>query len=782
MKIRKLVKPKVRRGKRKSAKRFKKSLRFMGVNAAGLKSKLASFKKVLSDLRLSVFLIEETKYKETGHLKVGNDFVIYELVRKSENGGGGLALGCLKDLNPCWVSEGNDQVEALSVDIFLKNIKIRCCVAYGPQESDNVEKKEAFWEHLDKEVEEACKAGAGFVLQFDGNLWAGDNVIPADPRPQNKNGKLFVEFLERNPNLTVVNSLSLCQGLITRSRVKDGVVEESVLDFFIVCSLVLPHITKMVIDDSKSHILTNYKQVRKSGKAIDSDHFTEYLDMDLEVIKEKPERQELFNFKDKQCQEKFTILTSETKEFTECFRGKKPLLKKIDNWRKVLNSHCSNAFNKIRIKKNGMKRISKRLSSLIDKRNKLVKEDASEKEIDETNVSIADTEAAENREKVLKHFQYFSENPESIDMQKMWKSLKEICPKVKPILPSAKQNFKGKIISGKKEIKNLLANEYKNRLRTRPYRHDYLATGRRRKRIFELKLNLAKLKKTPPWTLKDLESALCDLKRNKSRDFEGLLNEIFKMDVIGSNLKDSLLIMFNNLKLEGLISEFMNFANITTVPKKGPKILLKNERGIFRVSVVRYILMRMVYNSKYPIIDKNISDFQMGGRKGKGCRSNIWIINGIIHETLHNKKKKPIVLQIYDYAQMFDSINLQEALSDIYDYGLDDDNLSLIHLANKEVHMSVKTPGGLTDRQVLKNLVLQGDTWGSILASVQVDTIAKDVEEADLGYLYKESLPVSILGLVDDMLGVSEVGFKAQQMNVVLNVKSAEKGLQFGVK
>ena len=124
------------------------------------------------------------------------------------------------------------------------------------------------------------------------------------------------------------------------------------------------------------------------------------------------------------------------------------------------------------------------------------------------------------------------------------------------------------------------------------------------------------------------------------------------MDVIGLDLKDSLLIMFNSLKLKGLISEFMNFANITTVPKKGPKILLKNERGIFRVSVVRYILMRMVYNSKYPIIDKNISDCQMGGRKGKGCRSNIWIINGIIHETLHNRNRKAILLQIYDYAQM----------------------------------------------------------------------------------------------------------------------------------
>ena len=95
--------------------------------------------------------------------------------------------------------------------------------------------------------------------------------------------------------------------------------------------------------------------------------------------------------------------------------------------------------------------------------------------------------------------------------------------------------------------------------------------------------------------------------------------------------------------------------------------------------------------------------------------------------------------------------------------------------------MAVKTSGGLTDRQVIKNSVLQGDTWGSILASVQVDAIAKDVVEADLGYLYKENLPVSILGLVDDIIGVSEAGFKAQQMNVILNVKSAEKCLQFGV-
>ena len=52
-----------------------------------------------------------------------------------------------------------------------------------------------------------------------------------------------------------------------------------------------------------------------------------------------------------------------------------------------------------------------------------------------------------------------------------------------------------------------------------------------------------------------------------------------------------------------------------------------------------------------------------------------------------------------------------------------DDNLVLLHKANKDIHMDVNTPSGLTKRQTLKNVVLQGDTWGSILASVQVDLI-----------------------------------------------------------
>ena len=295
-------------------------------------------------------------------------------------------------------------------------------------------------------------------------------------------------------------------------------------------------------------------------------------------------------------------------------------------------------------------------------------------------------------------------------------------------------------------------------------------------------MKLSKAQRSKAWTIKDLECALSDLKNNKSRDFEGYVNEIFKTDIIGSNLKMSLLIMFKSLKKENLIPSFMNFANVTTVLKSGSRLEPENERGIFRTEVVRAILMRLIYNTKYTIIDSNMSDCQMGARKGKGCRSNIWIINGIIHEALKSNNMKSVLLQIYDYKQMFDSLSLREAINDIYDYGVKDDCLQLIFKANNKIHMSVKTPGGLTERQIISNCVLQGDTWGSILASVQVDAIGQAVEEAGIGYQYKDELPVSLLGLVDDVIGVNEAGFRAQQLNAILNVKTAEKGLQYGVK
>ena len=55
-----------RRAKRAKAKHFEQSLTFLGVNAAGLKPKMMTFKKVLDEIKPAVFFVQENKIKEEG--------------------------------------------------------------------------------------------------------------------------------------------------------------------------------------------------------------------------------------------------------------------------------------------------------------------------------------------------------------------------------------------------------------------------------------------------------------------------------------------------------------------------------------------------------------------------------------------------------------------------------------------------------------------------------------------------------------------------------------------
>ena len=56
------------------------------------------------------------------------------------------------------------------------------------------DKKVKFWNFNEKEALNAWNNGLGFIFHCDGNLWAGSDLIPGDPRTQNKNGKIFSRF------------------------------------------------------------------------------------------------------------------------------------------------------------------------------------------------------------------------------------------------------------------------------------------------------------------------------------------------------------------------------------------------------------------------------------------------------------------------------------------------------------------------------------------------------------------------------------------------------------
>ena len=177
--------------------------------------------------------------------------------------------------------------------------------------------------------------------------------------------------------------------------------------------------------------------------------------------------------------------------------------------------------------------------------------------------------------------------------------------------------------------------------------------------------------------------------------------------------------------------------------------------------------MRMAFNSKTDMINSNMSSSNIGGRKNKSCRNHIWVLNVIIHEQLRTVKNPPLLLQQYDYRQMFDGMNLKESINDLYDVGVQDNTLKVVYEANRNINFRVRTPAGVTEEGILGEVVLQGDTWASVAASVQCDAFGKELLEENYPFIfkYKGYIPIGILGRVDDLIGVTEAGIKAHQMN-----------------
>ena len=215
-----------------------------------------------------------------------------------------------------------------------------------------------------------------------------------------------------------------------------------------------------------------------------------------------------------------------------------------------------------------------------------------------------------------------------------------------------------------------------------------------------------------------------------------MIREIFKEDVIGEDLKVSMLTMFNKMKFTGIIPSFMKFINICSIYKgRGEVTDIESERGIFLVSIFRTIFMKMVYKDKYDVIESSMSDSNIGARKRKNIRNHIFVVNFVIHDVLSKKSKEPIDIMILDYKQMFDSECLFECLNDLYEAGVDDDIFALIYESNRENYVAVQTPNGLSRREAFKEIVMQGDVLAPLISSLQVDTIGKECLE-DNKHLY----------------------------------------------
>ena len=109
---------------------------------------------------------------------------------------------------------------------------------------------------------------------------------------------------------------------------------------------------------------------------------------------------------------------------------------------------------------------------------------------------------------------------------------------------------------------------------------------------------------TPDWNEQDVRFVIKHLKLKKPRDPLGYSNEISQCG--GSDFFKAIVQLMNNIKKQQIFPEILQPCNISSLYKnKGSRKNLDYYRGIFRVTVLRNILDRMIFNYEYETI-KNI--------------------------------------------------------------------------------------------------------------------------------------------------------------------------------
>ena len=189
---------------------------------------------------------------------------------------------------------------------------------------------------------------------------------------------------------------------------------------------------------------------------------------------------------------------------------------------------------------------------------------------------------------------------------------------------------------------------------------------------------------------------------------------------------------------------------------KGPKHNFESYKGIFRITVFRNILDKLIYNDEIHNIDSYLSDCNVGGRKGRNVRDNIFVLNAVMNSISRGNKEQHDV-QVYELIQCFDLMWLKECINSLYEAGLDNDRLNLLYLSNASAQVAVKTAGGITERNTIYNIVMQGTVWGNIFCVALLDKLGKYVyKNPDLLYYYKNCVPIPPLEMVDDVLAIQK--------------------------
>ena len=186
----------------------------------------------------------------------------------------------------------------------------------------------------------------------------------------------------------------------------------------------------------------------------------------------------------------------------------------------------------------------------------------------------------------------------------------------------------------------------------------------------------------------------------------------------------------------------------------------------------------MIYNDEYENVDENLSDCNVGSRKRRNIRDNLFVMNAIMNSSKQGCDSA-CDINVYDVRKCFDSLWLAECINDLFESGLKNDKLCLLYYSNKTARIAIKTSNGISERFTISDTVMQGTEWAGLKCTCTMDKLGKQAySDPNLLYKYINEVEVPPLEMVDDVITASKCGNQAVITNAAVTTFAKLKKLE----